>query len=165
MLGNLSSIWNQCVIRSANGTNSMTRPENTNTINTGVILLQVTLFTKITKWQLTAITHHLERLLMGQLAKTHVTHLNYPNVHRIRQYGVLIIPLSGKLNAIPYKYITQHDTGIPSQHQNSCMEEQLRRKFADFLTSRSFTITPGDIKSISINSWFLCLLMIRSVQP
>ena len=143
----------------------MTRPENTNTTNTGVILLQVTLFTKITKWQLTAITHHLERLLMGQLAKTHVTHLNYPNVHRIRQYGVLIIPLSGKLNAIPYRYITQHDTGIPSQHQNSWMEEQFRRKFADFLTSRSFTITPGDIKSISINSWFLCLLMIRSVQP
>ena len=67
------------------------------------------------------------RLLMGQLAKTHVTHLNYPNVHRIWQYGVLIIPLSGKLNAIPYRYITQHDTGIPSQHQNSWMEEQLRR--------------------------------------
>ena len=40
-----------------------------------------------------------------------------------------------------------------------------KKEFADFLTSRSFTITPGDIKSISINSWFLCLLMIKSVQP
>ena len=28
-------------------------------------------------------------------SKTHVTHLTYPNFYGIRQYGVLIIPLSG----------------------------------------------------------------------
>ena len=41
-----------------------------------------------------------------QLAKTHGTHFNYPNFHEIRQYGIFIIPLSGKLNVIPHRYIT-----------------------------------------------------------
>ena len=64
---------------------------------------------------------------MGQLAKTHATHPNYPNFHGIRQYRVLIIPFSAKLNVIPYRYITQHDTRSPSQHPHSWMEEQLKR--------------------------------------
>ena len=38
--------------------------------------------------------------------KTHVTHLNYPNFYGIRQYGVLIITLSGKVNAILHRYNT-----------------------------------------------------------
>ena len=80
---------------------------------------------------------------MGQLAKTHATHPNYPNFHGIRQYRVLIIPFSAKLNVIPYRYIIQYDTRSPSQHPHSWME------FEDFLPSRHFTIAPGDIKSIS----------------
>ena len=61
---------------------------------------------------------------MGQLAKTHVTHPNYPNFYGIRQYGVSIIPL---LNVIPHSYITQHDPRSPSQQPHSWMEEQLKR--------------------------------------
>ena len=38
--------------------------------------------------------------------KIHVTHLNYPNFYGIRQYGVLIITLNGKVNAILHRYIT-----------------------------------------------------------
>ena len=43
-----------------------------------------------------------------------------------------------------------------------------QKEFVDFLTNCYFTITPGNIKSLfrnSGNSWFLCLLMIRPVQP
>ena len=121
----------------------MTTPGNTNTTNTEIILLQVTVLTTTTKEQPTARRHYLERLVMGQLAKTHVTHPNYPNFHGIRQYRVLIIPFSAKLNVIPYRYIIQYDTRSPSQHPHSWME------FEDFLPSRHFTIAPGDIKSTS----------------
>ena len=64
---------------------------------------------------------------MGQLAKTPVTHPNYPNFHGIRQYRLLIIPFSEKLNVIPHRYITQHDTRFPSQQPHSWMEEQPKR--------------------------------------
>ena len=106
---------------------TVTTPGNTNTTNTEIISLQVTVLTTITKEQPTARRHYLERLVMGQLAKTRVTHPNYPNFHGIRQYRVLIIPFSAKLNVIPYRYITQHDTRSPSQHPHSWMEEQLQR--------------------------------------
>ena len=79
------------------------------------------------KYGNTARRHFLERLVMGQLAKTHVTHPKFPNFHGIRQYQVLIIPFSAKLNVIPHRYITQHDTRFPSQQPHSWMEEQLKR--------------------------------------
>lgn len=108
----------------------------------GMVLLQVTVFTTITKWQLTARRHYLERLVKGQLARTRVTHLYYPNFHRIRQYGVLIIPFSGKLNVILHKYITQHDIRSPSQHPDSWMENELTRNLQ---TSSPAAISPSQL--------------------
>ena len=70
-----------------------------------MILPQVTVFITITKLPSTTKRHYPERLVVSQLAETHITHLYYPNLHGVRQYGILIIALSRKLNVIPHWHI------------------------------------------------------------